>query len=544
MKLCALQIPFAGNPSDAEKSVAFVINELKNCDESCDLILTPEYSNAPSRFPQGNMVEFAAAHTAELIETARATARRCNAIVAVNYLCETSPGIFRNTTRVFDRNGNIAGEFYKQHLPPSEKSVEMLDKSYTWTPSSPAIVEIEGLRIGFLICYDSYFMEYIAHLAYSRPDIVLVSSFQRGERHDMLRTLNKHLAFQCNSYILRSSVSMGENAETGGCSMIVSPAGHILAEFGNRTGQLVHEIVDPHEKYMRGNAYGGNLIPNDRFIQQGRTPWSYRPCGSMTIPGEKDYPYPRVCAHRGFNTVAPENTLPAFGAAISLGAPEIELDVRFTKDLVPVICHDDSLDRVSNGHGLIQDYTLAELQELEFGGGKHPHFSGLRVVTFEKLLSRFARHAIINLHIKPIGREGALEGGGESEDYPEEYFRKIVDLLERYDQMEHVYIMAEPCIHIRALEIAPQIPRCMAANGDAWGIVERAIEYKCQKVQFFKQYCNQAMIDKAHAHGIRCNLFYCDDPSEVKHLLEMGIDTLLTNDYLAVANAVEAIGKS
>lgn len=50
-------------------------------------------------------------------------------------------------------------------------------------------------------------------------------------------------------------------------------------------------------------------------------------------------------------------------------------------------------------------------------------------------------------------------------------------------------------------------------------------------MQFFKPYVNQQTIDQAHEHGIICNLFYADDPQEAKQWLEMGIDTILTNEY-------------
>ena len=76
---------------------------------------------------------------------------------------------------------------------------------------------------------------------------------------------------------------------------------------------------------------------------------------AQSIPGDGEFPYPRVCAHRGFNTVAPENSLAAFGAAIALGAPEIELDIRFSKDGIPVVAHDSRLERVSNGSGIIEE---------------------------------------------------------------------------------------------------------------------------------------------------------------------------------------------
>ena len=54
-----------------------------------------------------------------------------------------------------------------------------------------------------------------------------------------------------------------------------------------------------------------------------------------------------------------------------------------------------------------------------------------------------------------------------------------------------------------------------------------------------KGHCTQAMIDKAHANGIRCNFFWSDDPAEAQQLLDMGIDTILTNDYLRVSGVLK-----
>ncbi len=537
MKLCAIQIPYGKTADQADLAVDFLINELDRCDSSCDLILTPEYSNAPATFPPGGVLPYARKSTAKLIESARTAAVRCQAIVAVNYLCEVKPGIFRNTTRVFDRTGKIAGDYYKQHLPTSEINGIKPDISYTRQFSSPPIITVDGIRLGFLICYDSYFTEYIAHLGYCHPDIVLVSSFQRAERQDVLRMLSRNLAFTCNSFVLRASVSMGPDAKVAGTSLAVSPDGTILGDFGSRTGCFTCEIGDPHYKYMRSNAFGGKMIPNDVFVEQGRTPWSYRPCGSMTVLPERQMPYPRICAHRGFKTVAPENTLPAFGAAIALGAEEIELDVRFTRDGVPVVCHDDRLDRVSNGSGLVQELTFAQIRELDAGVKFSPRFEGTKIPSFEEVLAKFARHAVINLHIKSTG-----------ETYSKEQFRQIVDLLKKYDQMQHVYLMASGEVMRTALEIAPEIPRCMSADilgkplqETAWEIVDRAVEWRCSKVQLYKPYFNRGLIEKARSLGIRCNVFWSDDPKEAAEFFDLGVDTILTNDYLSISRVKDSL---
>ena len=94
--------------------------------------------------------------------------------------------------------------------------------------------------------------------------------------------------------------------------MIVSPDGRILLNMGNQVGIGTYEF-NPHAKYEKPAGFGGKPKPHPEYIEEGRRPWLYRPAGSMMVPGEKWMPYPRICAHRGFSTIAPENSLPAFG---------------------------------------------------------------------------------------------------------------------------------------------------------------------------------------------------------------------------------------
>ena len=92
---------------------------------------------------------------------------------------------------------------------------------------------------------------------------------------------------------------------------------------------------------------------------------------------------------------------------------------------------------------------------------------------------------------------------------------------------------------LRAKELCPIVGTCVGAGYTPWQIVDRAIAIGADKVQLFKPDFDQAMIDKAHANGIRCNVFWSDDPDEASRYLEMGIDTILTNDYLTIYNAVK-----
>lgn len=78
----------------------------------------------------------------------------------------------------------------------------------------------------------------------------------------------------------------------------------------------------------------------------------------------------KILAHRGASGYYPENTMLAFSKAIEMGADGIELDVHLTKDNKVVVCHDETIDRTSNGKGKIADYTYQELKQFDFGSGQ------------------------------------------------------------------------------------------------------------------------------------------------------------------------------
>ena len=93
-----------------------------------------------------------------------------------------------------------------------------------------------------------------------------------------------------------------------------------------------------------------------------------------------------VAAHRGTVEGVPENTMPAFESAYALGVDMIELDLHMTKDGEIVVIHDPTVDRTSDGHGLVSDMTLSELKRLDFGIRTDAKFQGTRIPTFREFL--------------------------------------------------------------------------------------------------------------------------------------------------------------
>lgn len=116
---------------------------------------------------------------------------------------------------------------------------------------------------------------------------------------------------------------------------------------------------------------------------------------------------PQIIGHRGVCGYAPENTIESVYTASDMGVEWVELDVKLTKDDVPIIFHDDELDRTTNGHGKVAETTYAELKELEAGSFFAESFAGIKIPTLEEMVEVILELDLgLNLEIKPCpGRE-------------------------------------------------------------------------------------------------------------------------------------------
>jgi glycerophosphoryl diester phosphodiesterase len=115
---------------------------------------------------------------------------------------------------------------------------------------------------------------------------------------------------------------------------------------------------------------------------------------------------PAIFAHRGARRAAPENTLPAFAAALDMGADGIELDVHRSADGHLVVIHDFAVDKTTDGTGVVEQMTFAELMQLDAGSHFAPEFAGTRIPTLEAVLDLVADRCRINIEIKSIDPYG------------------------------------------------------------------------------------------------------------------------------------------
>lgn len=107
-----------------------------------------------------------------------------------------------------------------------------------------------------------------------------------------------------------------------------------------------------------------------------------------------------VAAHRGWSELYPENTMPAFVAALDLGVDQLETDVRITKDGELVLIHDETVDRTTNGTGLVCDYTFEQLRQLDAGSWKGEQFTGTQIPTLIEFMELVKDHPTITLDVE------------------------------------------------------------------------------------------------------------------------------------------------
>lgn len=136
---------------------------------------------------------------------------------------------------------------------------------------------------------------------------------------------------------------------------------------------------------------------------------------------------PKIIGHRGAMGYAPENTIESIQTAAEMGVEWVEIDVKLTKDSVPIIFHDDTLERTTNGSGPVAETTYEDLKQLEAGSWFGDSFAGIKVPTLEEMCEVLIDLDLgLNLEIKPCpGREK------ETAEVALDYLSRIWDDHER-----------------------------------------------------------------------------------------------------------------
>ena len=230
---------------------------------------------------------------------------------------------------------------------------------------------------------------------------------------------------------------------------------------------------------------------------------------------------PPLIGHRGAAAAAPENTLASIRRARQLGASWVEFDVKLTREGVPILMHDDRLERTTSGRGCVADHTLAAIRELDAGGWFAPAFDGEPVPTLEEALAACAEIGLgINLEIKPCpGRD-------------QETAHAVLDIVQAHGAADLPPLLissfAHGCLAV-ARERAPDVPRgylCSRLPRDWAAELEH---YGCATLHTDHRRIRGAQLAELRAAGVPVLLYTVNDPRRVRKLLELGVTAVFTD---------------
>ena len=244
-----------------------------------------------------------------------------------------------------------------------------------------------------------------------------------------------------------------------------------------------------------------------------------------------------LTAHRGASYEFPENTLLSMAKAIDAGADMIEFDVTYTRDGVPVILHDRTIDRTSDGRGTPHDFTLAELKKFNFSywlqdeRRQTPAYGDVTIPTFVEMLDAFHDKANMNIQL----HDDVIDEG---------IISKICALFVEYNMFDHAYLTVGTGQADFITGINPDIELCVTPPMPKRSLPENILmckeKYRCRFIQPVREYTGQAEFAYMRELGLRGNVFYTDDAEEMKTLRRLGATGTMTNKIHLLCSSKDA----
>ncbi|AZZ38583.1 glycerophosphodiester phosphodiesterase [Acidipropionibacterium jensenii] len=229
---------------------------------------------------------------------------------------------------------------------------------------------------------------------------------------------------------------------------------------------------------------------------------------------------PAIFAHRGAHKNLPENTMPAFQEAIDEDAEGIELDVQMTSDGHLVVCHDETIDRTSDGTGQIVYHSLQELRALNFAAGS-ADWEPATIPLLDEVLDLLAPTEVsLNIELKnSVVRYRGLE-------------EQTVAAVKAHRMADQVVLSSFNHRSLVALaEIAPKIRRGLLYSddlADPWDYAHRIGVQAVHPGGWLLR--GRDDVPRFHAAGLGVRVWTLDDPDQIREAAALGVDAVITND--------------
>lgn len=239
------------------------------------------------------------------------------------------------------------------------------------------------------------------------------------------------------------------------------------------------------------------------------------------------WPYHSLIAHRGAGKTAPENTLAAMRVGAQNGFTMMEYDVKLSRDGIPVLLHDDTLERTSNASGLAGDFTLAELSAWDFGAWHSSAYAGEPIATLSSIAAfTLANQIHSNIEIKPTtGQE--TETGRIVALAAQQLWAKasLPPLLSSFSEASLA----------AARQAAPTLPRALLIEEQVpadWP--QRLERLGCCGLNLNDAYTDQALVRAIRQAGYTVAVWTVNDAERARELLDWGCNAIFTDKVTTI----------
>lgn len=213
-----------------------------------------------------------------------------------------------------------------------------------------------------------------------------------------------------------------------------------------------------------------------------------------------------IMGHRGAKALEPENTRLSIKRAMEIGVDAVEIDVHLTQDQEIVVIHDSTVDRTTNGTGLVGSYTLEDIKKLDAGKGE-------KIPTLEEVIDLTKGRVRLVIELKEEGTE-----------------KKVIELIERDNLYDTTYVISfwhmlvkrvkemDRGIKTGVLLVGCPVDACIARSALADALV---MNYA---------FVNKEFVERAHREGLKVFIWNVDDRNLIKPYADMEVDGIGSND--------------
>jgi glycerophosphoryl diester phosphodiesterase len=237
---------------------------------------------------------------------------------------------------------------------------------------------------------------------------------------------------------------------------------------------------------------------------------------------------PVIFGHRGASKFAPENTMAAFDLAFSDGVPAIELDTMLSQDGIPVVIHDHTLERTTNGVGRVDQLPAAELTQLDAGSSFSSQFKGEPIPLLKDVFARYKGKMLINVELKnmhaPLDRLPFV----------------VAQLVKELDNLDSlIFSSFLPLTLLRLKKVLPQAKTALLVGTPLYDrmLSKRFFSFLSPDyIHPSRDYITPRYLAREHRYGRQVNVWTVNDLAQAEQFISWGIDGMITDDPQGLLN--------